>query len=157
MTTSTISETGKNFGFILLLSVLSISTYIGLKMNINESYKVVCIAAILAMSFFIPYSKARLGWGNVVYMFFAILAIQSTDNPYFQINMGLASIILVMLISNVAITYIRELKNFKNVILVECIIGVVLGCCVVVLSNTIHSSSPISIDNAPSLTRDAGW
>lgn len=157
MTTSTATESGKDFGFILLISVLSICTYVGLKMNINDNYMVHCIVAVLVVSFLIPYSKSRLGWGNVVYMFFAIIAIQSTDNPYFQMNMGLASVILVMLVSNIAIAYMRNLKNFKNVILLECILGFVLGCCIVVLSNAVYSGTSINTDNAPSLTRDAGW
>lgn len=155
--TTNVKEKSKEFGLVLLISVLAIGTYVGLKMNINESYKTFCIVVVLAISFLIPLGKSRLGWGNVVYMFFAIIAIQATDNPYFQINMGLASVIFVMIFCNVAICYLRDLKNFKNVILLECIIGFVLGCCIVVLSNAVYNSTPVSLDDAPSITRDAGW
>ena len=157
MTTDTIKENAKDFGVTLFLSLVAVATYVGLKMNINADYMVLCIIAILTASFFIPAAKSRLGWGNVVYMFFAIIAIQATDNPYFQLNMGLVSVILVMVASNVAISYIRNLKNLKNAVVLECVLGFVLGCCIVVLSNAVHNTTPINIDNAPSLTRNAGW
>jgi len=157
MTTSTDINYGKELG---LVSCTSFATAIGLvllKMYTNENYMIPCIILLLVATFVAFYRKSLFGWGNTVYMSFAILAIQSVENPYFQWNAGLASIIFVMLISNIAIAYIRNIDGIKSVKILECTAGFTLGVSIVFLSNGLTGSIPVATENIPSITRNVGW